>query len=230
MTSVAVASPPSSLGSAIERLRAEPLGVRVLHLVGEPLAAQDEDEAVLADGLDERLHAVELDLLQLGAEFGATLGRDAAGAAVGDLAVGVDGAEVAARGDVGGLQVEVDAGGLEDAAADRVDHRVVAEEREVAGPAAGRDAVADRQREAARAVAGDVVEVRRPGGFELGAAGLRVRQAAEAVHDEQHDLGVGLLGKLADEVEVHAFRLCGMRGAERQLLHRVHCSLSTVHL
>ena len=49
---------------------------------------------------------------------------------------GVDGAEVAARRNVRGLEVEVDAHRLEHAAADVVHQRVVAEERKVAGAAA----------------------------------------------------------------------------------------------
>ena len=86
-------------------------------------------------------------------------------------------------------QVEVDAQRLEDAAADPVLERVVAEEGEVARPAARRDAEADRHGQAAEAVGGEPVEVHGVRLLQLGAAGLRIGQPAEAVDDEEDDLG-----------------------------------------
>ena len=76
---------------------------------------------------------------------------DAAGAAIGDVAGGVERAEVAADGDVAFVQLEADAGGFERAAADQVLERIVAEEAEVAGAAAGADAGQDRDAAAADA-------------------------------------------------------------------------------
>jgi hypothetical protein len=41
-----------------------------------------------------------------------------------------------------------------------------------------------------------------------------VRQTAEPVHDEEHDLGVGFLGDLAREVKVHAVQIMGYRPSQ----------------
>ena len=114
----------------------------------------------------------------------------------------VDGAEVAARGDVARLQVEVDAERLEHAAPDGVPLGVVAEEREVSGAAAGRHAVGDGHREAAEALLRQAVELRDVRLLQLRAPAL-VRQAAEAVDDEKQDLGVVGDGQLAQQFEIH---------------------------
>src|SRR5262249_45824458 len=67
-----------------------------------------DDQAVLADGLDQGLDAIDLHAgFELVDELHARLGRDAAGAAVGDAARGVDRAEVAADGHV--LRADLDA-------------------------------------------------------------------------------------------------------------------------
>ena len=80
---------------------------------------------------------------------------------------------------------------------------VVAEEREVAGAAARRHAVGDRHRQAAEALLRQPVEVRNMRLLQLGAAAL-VRQAAEAVDDEQQDLRVAGDGQFAQQFEIHA--------------------------
>ena len=179
--------------------------------LGKALAAQDEEEAVLADRAGRRLRRPGGRCCdRVFAEGGAGVGADAPGAAVGDEALVVDGAEVAAGGQVFATKVEVDAEGFEDAAADAVLQRVVAEEGEMAGAAAGRDAVADGHGEAADAVGGEAVEVDGVRLFELGAAGLGIGQAAEAVDDEEDDFGVVLDDEFADDFEVHAYSLeCG---------------------
>ena len=66
------------------------------------------------------------------------------GATVADVAAGVERAEVAAGGDVVGTKREVDTDCFEDAPADVKAVGVVAEEGEVAGAAAGRDAHSHR--------------------------------------------------------------------------------------
>jgi len=66
--------------------------------------------------------------------------------ATGDEALAVDSAEVASGGDVAGADLKVDAEGFQDAAADLVFQRIVAEKPEVAWSAAGRDAGQDRCR------------------------------------------------------------------------------------
>ena len=93
----------------MQRRDADGLRVGVVDLVAQVVAAEDDDEAMLAHRLDEDLDAGDLDRLQLLAHGDAAFGGRPAGAAVGDLALGVDGAEVAADGDVARADLEVDA-------------------------------------------------------------------------------------------------------------------------
>src|SRR5439155_11273997 len=129
--------------------------------VGPPAGprAQDEHEAVLLHGLDEDLDAGQLDPSKPFGQLQIDFGRDPAGAPVGDLPRAVDRAEVPARGDVAGAQVELDAERLEDAAPDLIVERIVAEEPEVAGPAARRDARRDVADEAAGGLGGEQGEI-----------------------------------------------------------------------
>jgi hypothetical protein len=143
---------------------------------------------VLALGLEEELDPVELDLAdQELADGGGLLGGEAAGAAVGDGAVGVEGAEVDPGGHVAGLELEADAGRGQGAPADLVFQRVVAEQAEVAGAGPGGDAPGDRVVEPQGALAGQPVEVGGVGLGELGAP-LGGPVAAEAVHHQQERL------------------------------------------
>ena len=98
---------------------------------------------MLLDRLDEHLDAGHFHLAELDGQRGALLGGDAAGAAVGDVAGGVEGAEIAADGHVLRPQLEAHAGGLQGPAADQVLDRVVAEQGQVSGPAAGGNARGD---------------------------------------------------------------------------------------
>ena len=66
--------------------------------------------------------------------------------------------------------------------------RVVAEQAEMARPAAGRDAGQDRDAQAADLPSTQGVEVRRAGRFQLGLAARLERQAAQAVGHQQDDL------------------------------------------
>jgi hypothetical protein len=170
--------------SAAKRRVAGQLRIGVVDRVAESFAAEDDHETVLPHRLDEHFHAGNLDRLQQRAHLDAALGRRPAGAAVADLARLVDRAEVAADGDVLGPDLEVDAQRFEDAAADAVLERVVAEQAEVAGAAAGGDARQDRDAHAADAFAGQRVEVRRPRRLEFRLAVRLDRQAAQAVRNE----------------------------------------------
>ena len=76
---------------------------------------------------------------------------------------------------------------------------VVAEEPEVAGTRAGGDAGADRLEHAGGALAHQLVEVRRGRFLELGAV-VGVGVAAQPVHHDEEDLGVG---RLDQRREVH---------------------------
>ena len=103
-----------------ERRHSKRLRVGLRHRSREAVAAEHENEAVLLHRLDEHLHAVEADRAQPLDQANADLGADAPGAPVGDVAARVHGAEVAARGDVARLELEVDAEGLEHAPAHRI--------------------------------------------------------------------------------------------------------------
>ena len=107
-------------------------------------------------------------------ELDAALGGDAPGAAIGDPAAAVDGAEVAAGGQVVRPQVEIDAQRLQHAAPHRVGERVVAEQAEVAGPAAGGDSGRDVAQGAMRAVcSGHDGALKKPAGRPGGASRRR---------------------------------------------------------
>src|SRR5699024_10757385 len=93
----------------------------------------------------------------------AFFGWDATGAAGGNVAFGVDGAEVCADGDVAIFELEADAGGFEGTAADHVLQRVVAKEAEMARAAAGASAGQHRNAAAEDPRFGERVEVRRFG-------------------------------------------------------------------
>ena len=132
------------VGHRVQRRHARLLRIGVGHVAAEPLAAEDDHEAVLLDRLDEHLDAGNLHLAELDGQRAALFAGDAAGAAVGDVAGGVERAEVAADGHVLRPQLEADAGGLQRPAADQVLDRIVAEQAQVAGSAAGGDARRDR--------------------------------------------------------------------------------------
>ncbi len=119
-------------------------------------------------------------------KFFARFGRDAAGAAVGDNAFGVERGEIRAGADVAGLQFHAEAERLDDAATDLKFQRVVAEQAEMAGPAAGRDAGRDGNHAALRGILRELVEVRRVRGFERREIILFLRgDVAEAVEDDE---------------------------------------------
>jgi hypothetical protein len=189
-----------------ERVEAGALGVRVRQRTRETLAAEDRDGPVLLLVHDEALDPVEVHVLvQKPYQLLALLGGDAAGPAVGDLALLVLGGEVNAGGEVVLAEVEADAQSAEHAAADLEAQRVVAEEGKVAWPAAGAHPCGDGAREAEVRARGEGVQVRGVGGLKLrlvlAARGVH-RQTAQTVNDEQHDLRVRLDRQLAHEVEI----------------------------
>ena len=96
--------------------------------------------------------------IQVGADADVLLGRDAAGPAVDDEAA-PDRGEIAAGDEVVPADLDAGAQGLEDAAAELVAERVVAEEGEMGRAAAGRDAHHDGIGNAANAAFRQLVEV-----------------------------------------------------------------------
>ena len=193
-----------------ERRHAGLLRVGVAESGIETGAAQHDEQPVLTLVPEEDLHAWHVHRVLEPLDDGLRLGvGDAPGAPVGDRAVGRQRGEVAAGGDVAGLELEVEAGGRQRAATELELLGVVAEQAEVAGARPGRDARPDGLEEAGAAVGGEPVEIGGDGLLELGAV-LGVGVAAEAVHHDEEDLGVGGL----DEVgQVHA--LHANQGAER---------------
>ena len=178
-------------------------GVGLAQGGGKARAAQDEQVAVFLHRLHEQLVPCQgRARLQPGRQPGAHLGGDAAGAAVGDQTLLVHGAEVAPRRQIVGPQVEADAQGLQDTAADVVDERVVAEEGQVRRAAAGGYAASDGQAEAARALGGQPVQVWGMGGFQFRRAARLDGQSAQAIHDQEHDLARPRLRQPAHQVEI----------------------------
>ena len=178
-----------------------PAGIGVGDVGAGGIAAQDHDEAVFADMLDEDLGALDPDLLELWttARAGSLAIRPARRSVIRPCASTVQKLPRAATSF--GLQIEVDAERLEHPAADLVLDRIVAEQAEMARPAAGRDAGADRDRQAADIVPDQGIEIRGRGGLELGRAAGLDRQPAEAVGDREHDLAGVAEDERLDQVE-----------------------------
>ena len=98
---------------------------------------------------------------------------------------------------------------------------IVAEQAQMARPAAGRDAGKDGNAAALHADLGQRIEVRLLRRFQLRLAARRHRQAAQAIGDEHDDFGVVLDVQFAGEgVGVHGSRGqgSGVRSQETQLL------------
>ncbi len=179
------------------------LGVGLVQGVREAVASEHQEKAMLPHRLHEQLRARQLDGTQLGAEARAGIRVDAASAAVDNEAAVVHGAEVAASRHVLGLQVEVDAHRLQSTAADAIAQGVVAEESQVAGPAARDDSKAHVIDHAANALLGQAVQIGDAGCLHLRAAGPGIRQAAQAVHHQQDDLGLGRDYDFTNQVKIH---------------------------
>ena len=196
LTAAAVASASARNGGGVQRRRPNALRVRLRDLLAQSLAAELQHEAVVLDRVHGCLHARHVDGVEHLDQRHALLRRDATRAPVDDHAVPIDGAEVAPRRHLAGRDGDADAQRLQHAPADEVLHRVVAEEAEVARPAARRDARQHRRRQPARAHPREPVQVGRRGRLKLGLAGVRVRQPAETVGHQHDDLG----RRLADDV------------------------------
>jgi len=192
--------------------------VGVAQRPGQIGPAKDDDKAVTLARRDDDLGVA--DLFDIRREFGATLlaklGLDAAGAAVGDQAVGVERAEVRPGGDVARLQFQAKAKRLNDASADLDFQRVVAEQPEVAGTAAGRDAVRGGDQPALRRVLGQGVEIGRDRRLERG---LVIRggsgDIAEAVHHQQSHFGPVLQSQVrVKRIDAHKITALGQARAD----------------
>ncbi len=164
------------------------LRVDVLDARVESVAAQDAQDPVLGDVLEEDLDTLQLDpLVEHRGQLAGRFVGDATCTPVGDVAVVVERGQVAAGRDVAGSQVELDPRRRQDPATELVLLWVVAEQGEVAG--AGPDGHPGHQRiqQPHRALRRQPVEVRRARLLQLGVE-LAVGVAAEAVEHEQQDL------------------------------------------
>ena len=202
-----------------ERRDAELLRVGVVERRVETLAGEQQDEAVCLAGHDA--HAGVGDrrerLVELRADAHAFGGRDPAGAAVGELAPGVGGGEVAARRDIAVAEVETEAERLEDAASD-VElgfARIVAEERQVPGAAAGSDTGGDRDDAAERRTRCQRVEVRRARLLQRGPRLRGRREVANAVEHQEDDLRRVGLRQAGEQFEVSHGRRRRRLGVDR---------------
>ena len=179
------------------------LGVGVVDVAAESIAANHDDEAIFLDVADEDFDAGDCDGVEFFAEFFGDIGGYASGAAVADVAGCVNGDEVAADCNIAVGEGEVDSEGFEDAAADVVFEGVVAEESEVAGAAAGGDAWQNRNAHAQHTALGERIEVGRVGGFKFGFAAWLKRESAESVCDVEDDFGVsGFLETAGEGVDI----------------------------
>ena len=201
------------------------IGIGVGQRAFEAGAAEDDHEAVLLARVDEYL--VGADLLDLRgedvAEAFADLGGDASGAAVGDQALGIEGAEVGAGGDVAVLEFDPETECLDHPAADFPLDGVITEQREMAGAGARGDARSDGDHASLRASLRDEgVEVGSPGRLQRGHATLFAGgDVAETVEDHEGQLGAGFDLKLCVHVVEFAHKAgggCGSR-ARRSIVH-----------
>ena len=124
----------------------------------------------------------------------------------------LDRGEVAPGHEVVPADLDPGAQGLEDAPAELVLERIVAEEGQVGRPAAGCDAHHDRIGEAADGALRQRVEVRLAGRFELALA--VGGQAADPVHDQENDLRIGLLAQFSGQVFPFHVALSSGRSAD----------------
>ncbi len=183
----------------------------------QSVAAEDDHETMFLAGLDDDLRVADFFHFrgEQRAQFLARLRRDAAGAAVGDNALGVERAEVGARGHVAGLQFQAQPQRLDDAAAHLEFQRVVAEQAEMPRPAAGRDAGRGGNHAALRGVFAQRVEVRRGRGFQRRQVKLlRGGDVAEAVEHDQREFGFGFQCQFGiKRVQIHAPDFAAKRAA-----------------
>jgi hypothetical protein len=199
------------LGRAIlsaggQRGNAKLLGIGVVYVGHERLAcggAQNEHKAVFFDGLDKGLDARQLDVAQQGDQLLVELGRDAAGAAVGDEPVLVNGAKVAPGGHILWLEVKTDAQRLQDPPADVVLQRVVAKQGQVGRTAARGDAGPHRHGQPQLGTACQGIEVGCDRRLQLGLAIKVAGESAEPIQHQVHDPGLG-----RDVQRFHQIEIC----------------------
>ncbi len=174
----------------------------------QTFAAEQDDEPMAFAGLDNDFGVADPSDLprQERAQLLANLRFNAAGPPIRDDAFVIECAKIRARGDIPAPQSQPQSERLDDAAADLKFNRIIAEQREVARPAAGCDPGCDWNHAALCDTRGDErVDVRGFGGFQrrefILSSGGKVTEAVE--HDEG-EFRVGFESQIRIEsVEVH---------------------------
>src|SRR5205823_3912551 len=113
-----------------------------------------------------------------------------AGASVGDESLTIHGTKIAANGDVEFADFEIDAQGFEDAPADAVFERIVAEQAEMPGTTSGGDAEEDRNGQTRNSFTGKGIEVRRASRLQFGFARWFHWETTESVRHQKNDFAV----------------------------------------
>ena len=125
------------------------------------------------------------------AKFFSHLGRDPPGAPVGDDSIGIERAEIGARGDVARLEVHSQAQRFDHPASDLVLDGIIPEQSQVPRPAAGSDSRRHRYHAPLRSLFGETVEIGGVGGFQRRQEALLLGgDVAQAIQDDQCQLGV----------------------------------------
>ena len=89
---------------------------------------------------------------------------------------------------------------LENSAADSVFQRIVAEQPEVAGPAAGGYSRQNRNTQSGHAIAGARVQIGGTRGFQFGQTARRQGEPAEAVRNHKNNIGFRRFAQFANEI------------------------------
>ncbi len=182
----------SAFGGGIGRFGGQRWNARFLWVgVGQAgvqaLTAHYHDDAVFLDLMDFCFDAGDLNIVENLDDRGCFFVRDAPGAPVGDVAFGVEAAQVAAGGDITGVDIHADSRGRERPAADIVDQRVIAEQGQVGRAGAGGQASADGDGLAQAALRGETVQIWGLSSLECGRAACFHRQASQPVENQEDD-------------------------------------------
>jgi hypothetical protein len=176
----------------------------------QSLAAKDDDETMFLAGLDDDFRVADFFIFAESNAHSSSQTSVAMRPARRSVTIPFASSVQNSRArDVARLQLNAQAERLDDAATDLKFQRVIAEQTEMARPAAGRDAGRDGNHAALRGIFRDLVEVGRRRGFERREIILLLRRdVAEAVEHDEHELGFGLESQFGiKRVQIHADNL-----------------------
>ena len=164
-------------------------------------APEHGDEAVFLHRPNEYCRVFNGGPIEEPAQLGALFSGDPPRPAVCHVSIGVDSAEVASRGNVPGLEVEVDAHRLQHSPPDIKLNRVIAKQSQVSRGAARSNAWTNRVGQSADSPGRQSVQVRFPGRLQLRLPGVRMGQSAQPVDNQQDNLLRGWLRERLYQVE-----------------------------